>query len=337
MRGAEVAFREAMTRFGYHASHEQYAPGELLSYARLAADSGFDGVLSSDHFHPWLEENGHSGYAWSWLGAALQATTTSFGVVCAPGDRYHPAVVAQAAATLAEMFPERFWMAVGSGEALNEHVTGSAWPKKSERNARLRESADVMRALWRGESVTHRGHVDVVDARLYSLSARPPRVLGAAVTEQTAEWLGSWADGLVTTGRDRDAMARMIAAFRRGGGEGKPVFVQHVLAWAPDEDDARSAAHEQWRFAAISDEHLLWDLRTPADFARATREITPEDVARTIPTSSDFDVHIERLSVYADLGVDRVYCLNVVRNQREFIQAFAREVLPALARPASRR
>ena len=328
-----------MTRFGFHASHEQYSPSELLSLVRAATAAGFDGVLSSDHFHPWLEENGHSGFAWSWLGAALEATSapaassartsTIFGVVCAPGDRYHPAMIAQAAATLAEMFPSRFWLAIGSGEALNEHVTGRAWPMKRERNERLAECADVMRRLWRGEHVTHRGHVVVADAKLYSLPATPPLLLGAAVSEATAEWLGGWADGLITTGRPRQEMRRIMDAFRRGGGEGKPVFAQHVLVWAPREEDARRMAHEQWRFAALPGDSL-WDLRTPADFARATLTVTPDDVASKIVVSSRLDVHLEHLAAYADLGVDAVYCLNAGKNQREYIEAFGAEVLPRL-------
>ena len=320
-----------MTRFGYHASHEQYPPSELLEYAQLAERAGFDGVLSADHFHPWLEENGHSGFAWSWLGAALQATSGStFGVVCAPGDRYHPAIVAQSAATLAEMYPGRFRLYVGSGEAINEHVTGRPWPPKSERNARLRECADVMRALWRGEMVTHRGHVTVIDARLYSLPAEPPPLFAAAVSEETAEWAGGWADGLITTGRDREGMERMLAAFRRGGGEGKPVHVQHVLSWAPNEDDARRVAHEQWRFAAIEEPDKLWELRTPRDFASATREISVDDVVEKIPTSSDPEFHAEKLRGYAEVGVERVFILNVCRNQREFISCFGERVISSL-------
>ncbi|HEX2717613.1 MAG TPA: TIGR03557 family F420-dependent LLM class oxidoreductase, partial [Gemmatimonadaceae bacterium] len=222
-----------MTLIGYHASHEQYPPSELLTLVRDADAAGFAGVMCADHFAPWLEEQGHSGFAWSWLGAALQATSMSYGVVNAPGDRYHPAIIAQAAATLAEMFPDRFWLAIGSGEALNEHVTGNRWPPKPERNARLRECAEIMRALWDGETVTHRGLVTVEEAKLYSRPARPPRLVGAAVSDQTAQWLGSWADGLITTGRPRDDMKRMIDAFRRGGGAGKPILVQHGLSWAP--------------------------------------------------------------------------------------------------------
>lgn len=321
---------QRMTRFGYHASHEQYAPGALLAHVRAAEDAGFDGVMSSDHLFPWLEENGHSGFSWSWLGAALQATSMTFGVVCAPGDRYHPAVIAQAAATLAEMFPGRFWLALGSGEALNEHVTGRPWPAKAERNARLLECASVIRALWRGETVTHHGRVVVEEARVYSLPAQPPRLIGAAVSEETAEWVGGWADGLITTGRPREEMAPVIAAFRRGGGEGKPVLVQHGLSWAPDAEEAKRAAHEQWRFAALPDGDALWDLRTPREFAQATKDITPDDVAAKVRVSADLQAHVEWLRDYIALGVDEVYCFNTGKNQREYIAAFGRNVLPHL-------
>jgi probable non-F420 flavinoid oxidoreductase len=321
-----------MTRFGYHASHEQYAPSALLEYARLADEAGFEGVLSADHFHPWLPENRHSGAGWSWLGAAMQATSGDYITVNAPGDRYHPAVVAQSAATLAEMFPGRFRLAVGSGEALNEHITGNPWPSKPERQKRLRECADVMRALWRGETVTHRGLITVVEARLYSLPDTPPPLFCAAVSETTAEWAGSWADGLITTGRPREEMQKMIDAFHRGGGEGKPIHAQHVLSWSPREQDAKRIAHEQWRFAALGDPDKLWDLRTPADFAAATRDLTPDDVAEKIPVSADLGEHAELLRAYAELGVEQVYVLNVGPNQREFIERFGAEVLPELAR-----
>src|SRR5688572_7547404 len=263
-----------MTLFGYHASHEQYPPSEMLGHVRAADAAGFEGVMCADHFHPWLEENGHSGFAWSWLGAALQATSMPFGVVNAPGDRYHPAIIAQAAATLAEMFPGRFWMAAGSGEALNEHITGNRWPPKPERNARLRECVDVIRALWNGETVTHYGRVTVEDARLYSRPMEPPRLLGAAVSEQTAEWVGQWADGLITTGRPRDRMQRMIDAFHRGGGDGKPIVVQHGLSWAASEEEARRNAHEQWRWSTLGGD-VLWTLRMPAEFQAAAQFITP--------------------------------------------------------------
>ena len=167
-----------MTRFGYHASHEQHAPSALLEYVRAAEDAGFAAAMCSDHFHPWTEAQGQGGFAWSWLGAALQATSLSFGTVNTPSGRYHPAIVAQAVATLGEMFPERMWIAVGSGEALNEAITGAPWPERAERNATLAEAVEVMRALWCGETVTHRGRVTVQEAKLYTRPRTMPRVYG---------------------------------------------------------------------------------------------------------------------------------------------------------------
>jgi coenzyme F420-dependent glucose-6-phosphate dehydrogenase len=144
-----------VTRIGYHASHEQFRPSTLLACVQQAEQAGFEAAMCSDHFHPWNEDQGQSGFAWSWLGSALQATTLTMGTVCAPGQRYHPAIIAQAAATLAEMHPDRFWVALGSGQSLNEHVTGGGWPTKAERNERLLECVEIMRALWRGETVIH--------------------------------------------------------------------------------------------------------------------------------------------------------------------------------------
>lgn len=149
-----------MTQFGYQASHEQYPPSTLLQYIQMAEQAGFQACLSSDHTHPWSRVQGNSGFAQSWLGAALQATHLTFGVVTVPGYRYHTAVLAQAVATLEEMFPGRFFLTMGSGEALNEHIIGKGWPVKPERNAILQESAEVMRRLWRGEEVTHTGAGD---------------------------------------------------------------------------------------------------------------------------------------------------------------------------------
>lgn len=319
-----------MTIFGYHASHEQHAPSALIGHVRQAEAAGFGAAMCSDHFHPWTDAQGESGFAWSWLGAALQATTLSFGTVNAPGTRYHPAVVAQAAATLAEMFPGRFWLAVGSGEALNEAITGAAWPPKAERNARLRECIEIMRALWAGETVTHRGLVTVQEARLYTRPADPPPLFVAALSEATAELAGRWGDGLMTLGAEPEALARVLDAFRRGGGEGKPVYVQHSLAWAPTTEEARRGAHEQWRFSTLGPE-VLPILRTPAQFAAASRTATADDVAKGVRISSDLGQHAEWLRAYVELGIDRVYLFDVTRNQSAFIEAFGRSVLPQLA------
>ena len=164
-----------MPRIGLHASHEQIPPSRLLAAVRHAEAAGFDAAMCSDHFSPWSERQGESGFAWSWLGAALEATELSLGCVNAPGQRYHPAIIAQAAATLAEMYPGRFWVALGSGEASNEHITGERWPDKATRNARLRECVDVMRALFAGEVVDHDGLVTVDRARLWTLPASSRR------------------------------------------------------------------------------------------------------------------------------------------------------------------
>src|SRR4029453_15819097 len=176
--------------------------------------------MSSDHFSPWSERQGESGFAWSFLGAALQASALPFGVVNAPGQRYHPAIVAQAAATLAELFPGRLWVALGSGEASNEHITGEGWPSKAPAPGRLRECVDVIRALFTGEVVDHDGLVRVDRARLWTLPAEPPSLIGAAVSADTARWCGGWADGLVTVNQPREALERGGAPFRGGGGGG---------------------------------------------------------------------------------------------------------------------
>ena len=317
-----------MTRFGYHASHEQHPPGRLLEYVRAAEEAGFEAAMCSDHLAPWLDVQGESAYAWSWLGAALQATSLSFGTVTAPGWRYNPVVLAQAAATLAAMYPSRLWVACGSGEALNEHVTGRPWPPKRERNEHLRECVQIMRALWAGETVTTRGRVRVADARLYTRPEDPPLVLGAALSEETARFVGGWADGLMTIGGRKEKVASMVQAFRDGGGEG-PVFVQHPLCWAPSEAEARRAAHEQWRFAALGSD-VLGTLTSPAQFDAASRHVTADDVAKVVRISSSLERHAEWLHEYVEAGIDAVYCFDVGRNQRAFIEAFGERVLPAL-------
>ena len=325
-----------MALVGYHASHEQFAPGELLSLVQAAETAGFGAGMCSDHLFPWSERQGHSGFAWSWLGAALQATSLSFGVVTAPGYRYHPTTIAQAAATLEQMFPGRFWMAVGSGELLNEHVTGERWPAKADRNARLRECVDVARALWRGETVTHRGRVVVDEAKLYSLPPAPPPVIGAALSPETARWMGDWVDGLVTVNQLPEKLRAVVDAFREGGGTDKPVFLQVHLSWARDEAAARRQAHEQWNMVAFAS-HVLADLRLPSQFDAAAEFVRPDDLDASVRISADLGRHAEWLNGYLEAGFERVMLHNVGRNQREFIEAFGAGVLPELPAGAASR
>lgn len=322
-----------MTRIGFHASHEQFPPSELLALVGWAESAGFDCAMSSDHFRPWGAAQGQSGFAWSWLGAAMARTNLAFGVISAPGYRYHPAILAQGAATLAEMFPRRLWFALGSGQRLNEDITGLAWPSKGERNARLRECADVIRALFRGETITHHGRVTVVDAKLYSLPKQPPILLGAAVSEKTAEFVGGWADGLLTVSAKPESVKRVVEAFRRGGGEGKPMFMQVGLNWAPTEDGALAGAFDQWRTNVLGGE-VSWELRSPKDFDTATRFVKPEDMRESVLISADLGQHTAWLAQYVELGFEELQLHQVGRNQRAFIEAFGAHVLPQL-RPAT--
>jgi probable non-F420 flavinoid oxidoreductase len=318
-----------MVRIGFHASHEQFAPSALLGLVGLAEQAGFDCAMSSDHFRPWGAAQGQSGFAWSWLGAALQATRLPFGVISAPGYRYHPAILAQAAATLCEMFPGRLWLALGSGQRLNEDLTGEAWPDKAERNARLLECADIIRALLRGETVTHRGRVTLIEGRLYSLPERPPLLLGAAVTESTAEFVGSWADGLLTVSAPPAQLQHVIDGFCRGGGAGKPLVLQVGLNWARTEEEALRTAHEQWRTNVLGGE-VNWELRSPQDFDTATRFVRPEDMRTALLISSDLGRHAAWLADYLELGFSELQLHQVGREQDGFLEAFGAKVIPQL-------
>jgi len=322
-------------RIGYHASHEQFPPGKLLDYVVRAQAAGFNAAMCSDHLFPWSEKQGHSGFALSWLGAALQATDgIPFGVVNAPGYRYHPVIIAQAAATLGEMFPRRFWIAVGSGESLNEHITGEAWPLKSERNQRLKECVDIMRALWRGETVTHRGLVTAIDARVYSLPEEKVRIMGAAITPETAAWMAPWVDGLITALQPPKNLKAVVAAFRENGGEGKPLLLQEKISYAKDHASALAEAHEQWKTNIFRSE-MLAHLCMPSQFEAAAEFVTPEHVAERVHVSDNLDQLVDWIVRDVRLGFDEVYLHNVNLRQTEFIEAFGESVLPSLKRELS--
>ncbi len=317
-----------MTELGYHASHEQFAPSELLEYVDLAETNGFEHVLASDHFHPWSEDQGESGFVWSWLGAAMERTDQTFGTVNAPGYRYHPAIVAQAAATLRELYPERFFLAVGSGQLLNEGITGTDWPVKRDRNARLEESADVMRRLWAGEQVTHHGRIDVERAQLYTRPESPPPLIGAALSEATARWLGEWADGMITIATpDHEDDAARVDAFRETAPE-KPVFLKAQHSYDTDDETALAGAHDQWRTQSVPNT-VTQELRTPEQYDDLGDRIPRAEVATDVRVSSSLDDHLEWLETDAELGVDRVFVHNVNTNQAAFIEAFGEELLPS--------
>lgn len=321
-----------MTTYSYHVSQEQFSPDALLRWVQRAEQAGFDGAFSSDHLQPWSPQQGHSAFTWSWLAAALQATSKlCFGTVTVPGGwRYQPAVLAQAIATLAAMYPGRVpWVALGSGEAVNESGMGPAWPSKPERNRRLFNAAQVIRKLLAGERVTHAGPPAVRDVRLWCRAAPAPRLVGAATTADTAHWMGGWADGLLTIGRDLETLGGNIEAFRRGGGAGKPVYIKVDLSWAPTEAQAWRQAHENWRFnAAAGDANA--ELRQPEAFDAATRALSHEALGAHVFVSSDLQAHVAHLRACEALGVQGIDVHQVGSNQEAFIDAFAAHVLPAL-------
>ena len=319
-----------MTTIGFHASHEQVHPTRLLDAVIRAEQAGFTAAMCSDHLAPWSERQGHSAFAWSWLGAALQATSLPFGIVNAPGQRYHPAIIAQAIATLSAMYPGRFWAALGSGENSNEHVTGDGWPAKSNREQRLLECVAVIRSLLAGEEVTHHGLVTVDRARVWTLPDVAPALLGAAVTDTTSGWVAGWADGLITVNQPVDDLKRVLAAYREAGGGGTTALQIHV-SWAPSEAEALHIAHDQWR-SNIFGPPVSWDLDSPEAFDAASRYVPPEAVRDSVFVSSDLGEHAAYLQQCSELGFDQLYIHHVGQEQTAFIDAYGEHVLPELER-----
>lgn len=318
---------------GYHASHEQFPPSELLLYVRQAEDAGFQAIMTSDHITPWSERQGNSGNNWAWLGAALATTSLPFGSLAIPcGWRYHPVVLAHMVATIAEMFPDRLrWIAAGSGEAMNAHVVGRGWPVKPERNDRLIAGCEIIRRLLKGESVTDASPWFATEAaRLWSLPSRPPAILGAALSPETAGWMGSWADGLITVHKPKGELSEMVAQFEFGGGSDRPRAVQLQISWGRTEDEARHAAWDQWRVAA-ADPDCLANLRTPAEFDRETAEVEPQEMDNVIPLVTSGQSLLDLIADCRGCGVDEIYIHNVSRDQTGFMRFMAREVLPAVA------
>lgn len=311
-----------MAIFGFHCSHEQHSPKKLLEYAQLAEECGFTHAMCSDHFHPWTEVRGQSGYAWSWLGAGLQATELSFGTVCAPGQRYHPAIVAQGIATLGEMYGDRFWVALGSGEALNESITGELWPSKDVRNQRLRDSLHIIRRLLDGETVTFDGSIRVQEAKLFTRPRSQPLIMGAALTPETAAWMAPLFDGLITAGSDHNGVKEVLKAFRDNGGQEKPAYLQTALSYASTKEEALQTAYRFWRQAALELSHVS-SLPTPKSFDLATANIKPEMLEGKLKISDNLSKLLDGIREDAELGFDRVYLHYIGEDTPHFIRKAA--------------
>jgi len=327
---------------GYAAMLEQFGPQQVVGYTALAEEHGFSGCMAADHFQPWVPQQGQAAFVWNVLTAVGERTRGDLGpgVTC-PSFRFHPALVAQAAATLEAMYPGRSWLGVGSGEALNEHVVGGYWPEAGERSLRMFEAVELIKKLFdaslAGKDVKHAGRFFTMEtARLWTMPAAPPPVLVATAGPINARKTGRFADGIITVGAPLEKIGGLFDRFAEGAREaGKdpdtmPKVLQVHLSWAETDEEALANAMTQWPNGGMKFPKA--DIRSPFDFEQMAKLVRPEDFAGRMVISADPDVHRAELQKYVDLGFDRVYLHNVGRNQAEFFEVFGREVLPKLHR-----
>jgi coenzyme F420-dependent glucose-6-phosphate dehydrogenase len=310
---------------GYALSSEEHPANDLVAAARRAEETGFTYALVSDHFHPWVDAQGESPFVWGVIGGIAHVTERlrlGTGVTC-PTIRTHPAIVAHAAATAEAMMPGRFFLGLGTGENLNEHVTGAGWPAGDERLEMLSEAIDVIRLLWRGGQQTHRGkHYTVENARIYTLPDPPPPIMVAAAKPGAAKLAGA-NDGFIGVSPERE----LIEAFEQAGGKGKPRYGQVTVCWAESDDEAKKTAHEVWPNAAIKGE-LAQELPNPEHFEQAAEMVTADDVAETVVCGPDPEPVVAQIRQYDEAGYDHVYLHQVGRDQEGFFRFAEREILP---------
>jgi len=322
---------------GYAAMTSRFPPRDMIDYCEYAEQNGFTGTMVADHFQPWLPRQGNAPFVWNLLSSVSERTTGDVGpgVVC-PSFKMHPAVVAQASATLAALHPGRHWLGLGSGEALNEHMTGQYWPEAPERIARMWEAIDVIKKLFSGKEVKHKGDYFTMEkSRLWTLDERPP-IFVATSGPVTAKRAGRDADGMITPGESIDKVAGLLERFRSGVREsGKSIsdattIVQLHLSWAPTDEEAMANAVLHWPHSGMKFSKA--DIRSPFDFEQIARLVRPEDLDDSIVVSSDLDVHRAAIQRYLDLGISRIYLHNADPDQRRWIRAFGESVLPHLTR-----
>ncbi|WP_214408461.1 LLM class F420-dependent oxidoreductase [Sphaerisporangium fuscum] len=316
-----------MTTFGYFLSSEEHDPKELVRQAKLAERAGFESLWISDHYHPWTDEQGQSPFVWSVIGAIAEATSLPIttAVTC-PLIRIHPAVIAQAAATSAVLTGGRFRLGVGTGEALNEHIVESRWPPASERLEMLEEAVELMRRLWSGELVTHRGtHYDVDNARIYTLPDQPPPVYVSAFGDKSIQLAGRIGDGYINTG----PAAEMVRKFREAGGQGKPVQGGLKVCYAEDAAQARKTVHRLWPNQGIPGE-ASQILPLPRHFEQLASLVTEEEATAASPCGPDPEEHVRAIKQYIDAGFDEVYVNQIGPEQDAFFDFYAEQVLPRL-------
>jgi coenzyme F420-dependent glucose-6-phosphate dehydrogenase len=313
---------------GFTLSSEEHGPRDLVRYGAGAEAAGFDFVMVSDHYHPWIDRQGHSPFVWAVLGGLSEATErvrVGTGVTC-PIIRIHPAIVAHAAATAAVMLEGRFLFGVGTGENLNEHVLGDRWPPIDQRLEMLEEAVEVIRLLWKGDPQSHRGrYYEVQQARIYDLPAEPPPILIAVKGERATKMAGRIGDGLIGVAPEEN----VVRLFDRSGGEGKPRFAQLHVCWADEEADARKIAREWWPNTAIPGE-LGVELALPRHFEQASENVSEDDVAGSITVGPDPDRHLQVIRDHADAGFDHVWVHQIGPDQEGALHFYQREVLPRL-------
>jgi coenzyme F420-dependent glucose-6-phosphate dehydrogenase len=327
---------------GYAAMLEQFHPSEAVALAAYAEQQGFSGVMAADHFQPWVPQQGESSFVWNVLAAIGERTTGDMGPgVTTPTFRWHPAMVAQASATLAAMYPGRHWLGLGSGEALNEHIVGQYWPEAPERINRMFEAIDVIKKLFSaslaGKDTKHSGQFFKLEStRLWTMPEVAPEILVATAGPVTAKRAGKTVDGLITVGAPIEKIAGLFGKFDEGAREaGKdpsrmPRVLQLHLSWATTDEEAIRNALVEWPNGGMK--FPKSDIRSPFELEQMAKLVRPEDFAGRLVVDSDPDVHRANIQRFVDLGFDRIYLHNVGRNQREWIDVFGRDVLPKLTR-----
>jgi coenzyme F420-dependent glucose-6-phosphate dehydrogenase len=325
------------TKIGYAAMLEQFHPTDLLDWCAQAEEAGFEaGFMVSEHFHPWTPQQGNAAFAWSFMGALGQRTSLRFGTaVTCPGFRYHPAVIAHAAATLGAMYPGRFWLGLGAGEALNEHVVGGAWPEIGVRSAMMFEAIEVISALFSGKVVKHRGdHFMLESAKLYTRPDEPVPIYVATAGPLNAKRAGKNAGGMITVGAADEKIGMLWDRFAEGAREaGKdpatmPKLLQIHVSWAKSRQTAERNAVTEWPNGGMP--FPKQDIRNPEDFAAMAQFVKPEHFANRVLISADPDEHAAHVQRFVDIGFDEIHVHNVGRNQAEFIRFYSDQVLPKL-------
>jgi G6PDH family F420-dependent oxidoreductase len=314
-------------RVGYFLSCEEYAPDQLVEQAVAAEAAGFEALWISDHFHPWNDEQGQSPFVWSVIGAISHACSlpVTTAVTC-PTVRTHPAVIAQAAATSARMLGGKFVLGVGTGEALNEHILGGPWPSLDVRLEMLEEAVSLIRELWTGEVITRQGkHYQVDTARIYTLPDEPPPIYMSAFGPKALDAAARIADGFICTQDDED----MVSSFKQKSG-GKPAQGGYKVAWATTADEGVDHAHRLWANAGVPGE-LAQVLPSPQHFEQASQLVTRSSTADSVVAGDKIEEHLEQLRSFVAAGYDEVYVANMGPHYREMIEAYGRDVLPAVA------